>query len=202
MKKLQIFGILLLCLVTSFYHVDIVAADSDISDANSVYFSEIRRLAYDGYGDVDYWSKQTKLLAFRSAVHLTSLAISINKDRDHGAARIIKFKQIVELNKIMIKQAERFAFDGYGDLDYWSKRTKQFATELVIHTSNIASLCDRPMLNAITSRLTSLIKSAQTSAFEGYGSIDYWSRSCKQLATRAVSLLGEISTELATACVQ
>jgi len=197
MKKMFLL-IAALCLLPGFAN----AQGNDINDANRLYFNELSNLAFNGYGDIDYWSKQAKLIAFRSAAHLTSSAIAINSDRDHGANRVSKFKQIVELNKAMIKKSQEFAFQGYGDIDYWSKRTKQFATELAMHTASLAGLCDKPMLKAVTPKIESLIRDAQSTGFSGYGDVSYWSTRCKAFATRAVALLGEINTELATVIAQ
>lgn len=171
---------------------------SNVYDSNRVFFQELSRLAFQGYGDIDYWSKQAKLIAFRSAVHLTSSAIDINADRDHGAARIGKFKQIVTMNKAMIQTAQVFAFQGYGDTDYWSKRTKQFATELAMHTASLCGMCDAKMLKAVLPKVKTLLTDAQNAGFSGYGDVDYWSRRCKEFATRVIALLGEINTDLAT----
>lgn len=199
MMKKMFWCLLVLCLMTGAASAQ---QDEDINSANSVYFEELSKLAFDGYGDIDYWSKQAKLIAFRSAVHLTSSAITINGDRDHGSGRAAKFRQIVELNKTMIKRAQSFAFEGYGDIDYWSKRTKRFATELAMHTATVAGLCDKVMLKAASPKILTLLRDAQTTGFAGYGDVGYWSSRCKSFATRVVALLGEINTELATAIVQ
>lgn len=198
MKRLFLLTVAL-CLVTCFVSAQ---SGTDINDANRIYFSELSRLAFDGYGDIDFWSKQAKLIAFRSAAHLTSSAIAINSDRDHGPGRTGKFKQIVELNKLMTKRSQSFASEGYGDTEYWSKRTKQFTTEIAMHTASVAGLCDRPMLKAITPKIEALIRDAQATGFSGYGDVNYWSLRCKAFATRAVALLGEINTELAIVITQ
>lgn len=197
MKKILVL-LVALCLVPAF----VSAQDDDISNANRVYFNEVSRLAFEGYGDIDFWSKQAKFIAFRSAVHLTSSAITINSDRDHGASRVAKVKQIVELNKVMMKTSQAFAFEGYGDTDYWSKRTKRFATELAMHTATVAGLCDKPMLRTIGPKIKALLSDAQNTGFSGYGDVDYWSKRCKAFATRVITLLGEINTELAMAVAQ
>ncbi len=197
--KRMIFCVAILACVLS---TPLFAQQDDLNTTNRVYFQELTNLAFNGYGDIDYWSKQAKLIAFRSAVHLTSVAVTINADRDHGDRRIAKFKIIAELNKAMMGKAKDFAFGGYGDTDYWSKRTKQFATEIAMHCSTIAGMSDKVMLKAILPKILNLIKAAQNAGFAGYGDVDYWSRRCKAFATQAIEILGEISTELATAVVQ
>ncbi|HNV72649.1 MAG TPA: hypothetical protein PKO06_23270 [Candidatus Ozemobacteraceae bacterium] len=192
-----------LCVVLSLMlNLNAFGQQSDLNTTNRVYFQELTNLAFGGYGDLDYWSKQSKLIAFRSAVHLTSVAISINADRDHGDRRMAKFKMIVELNKAMMGKAKDFAFGGYGDTDYWSKRTKHFATEIAMHCSTVAGMSDKVMLKAIQPKIETLLRAAQTAGFAGFGDVDYWSRRCKAFATQAIEILGEISTELATAVVQ
>lgn len=192
MKKL-LFLTIALCFVAGF----VSAQESEIALTNKVFFKELDNLAFDGYGDTDYWSKRAKFIAFRSAAHLTSAALVINADRDHGADRPTKFKQIVAMNQSMAKWAKDFGFAGYGDVDYWSKRTKHFATALAMHSANLAGLCDRVMIQAIEGKLKKLIKSSQYAAFDGYGDVDFWSKNCKELATQVVAILGEINTELA-----
>lgn len=193
MKKTILFSIALL-LASG---VAFAQEASEVYDSNRVFFRELSQLAFQGYGDLDYWSKQAKLIAFRSAVHLTSSAIAINSDRDHGSNRASKFKQIVTMNKAMIQTAQVFAFQGYGDTDYWSKRTKQFATELAMHTASLCGLCDAKMLQVVQPKIKTLLSDAQSTGFSGYGDVDYWSKRCKAFATRVIALLGEINTDLA-----
>ena len=96
---------LVLCLVTGFAFAQV---DDRVNEGNQVYFKEISRLAFDDYGDVEFWAKQAKLIAFRSAVHLTSSAISINLDREHGSLCAAKVKQVVALNRTMAEKAKAF----------------------------------------------------------------------------------------------
>jgi hypothetical protein len=128
--------------------------------------------------------------------------IAINQDRDHGDRRIAKFKLIVELNKAMTKKAQSFAFEGYGDTDYWSKRTKHFCTELAMHTSTLAGLSDKAMLKVLQPKVEKLLREAQSTGFSGYGDVSYWSRRCKEFATKVIAALGEMNTDLATAVVE
>lgn len=193
----QMKKILLMLVVFCFAGGLCSAQENDISLANRLFFKELDHLAFEGFGDLDFWSKQSKYIAFRSAAHLTSAALAINSDRDHGADRAMKFKQIVEMNKVMAKWAQNYGFEGYGDTDYWSKRTKRFATSLAMHSANVAGLCDGVMIKAVKGKLETLIKASQYAAFEGYGDVDYWSKRCKELATKVVGILGEINTELA-----
>lgn len=178
------------------------ASAATLRTLNSRFFQELNQLAFNGYGDTDYWSKRCKKTAFVSAQHMVTFAAAINESRDHGdAGRLEKFKQIRQLNGEFAKKAEHFAFQGYGDTDYWSKRTKAFATEIAMHCANVAAVSDGKMLAAGRNELSEMMQTANTAAFQGYGDTSYWSRRAKKLASDVQEILRRLETDLMESCL-
>ena len=173
------------------------AGAATLRTLNARFFQELDQLAFEGYGDTKYWSKRCKKTAFVSARHMVSFAAAINESRDHGdAGRLDKFKQIRQLNDELSQKAEHFAFKGYGDSSYWSKRTKAFATEIAMHCANVAAVSDGKLLAAGRDEISEMLQTAFTAGFEGYGDSMYWSRRAKKLSSDLQEVLRRLETDL------
>jgi hypothetical protein len=178
------------------------AGAATLRTLNSRFFQELDQLAFNGYGDTDYWSKRCKKTAFVSARHMVTFAAAINESRDHGdAGRLQKFKQIRQLNGEFSERANTFAFKGYGDTGYWSKRTKAFATEIAMHCANVVAVSDGKMLAAGRNEIGEMLQVAETAGFNGYGDVDYWSRRAKKLSQDVQEILRRLETDMMEACL-
>lgn len=175
----------------------VAARAGDLQSINNRFFRTLESEAYDSYGDVSHWSKQAKHIAFLAAAHVARATMQINMDRPGDvAARAAAVRRIADLNRAFLQRVQFFAFQGYGDTDYWSKRTKQFSTEAAMHVANIAAHCDQSMIQAAASRLEQILTTSETAGFQGYGDHTYWSHRAKQTATTLTDLVNQINTEL------
>ncbi|MEO0813288.1 MAG: hypothetical protein AAFY60_10530, partial [Myxococcota bacterium] len=174
---------------------------------------------FGGYGDVDYWSKRTKSLAFETTAFLAK--VGLESDGQAGAAVLPTVHEA-------LGAARSASFGGYGDVSYWSRRCKSLSTtatdsartlELELaraagktcsdlqagrgagrrtatlaHPSTIgAPVAPQRHSEAVSRLVAEFLPKAHSYAHGGYGDVDYWSKRTKELAFEAGAAAAELA---------
>ncbi len=141
----------------------------------------VKAFGSTGYGDTNYWSRRIKELALVSTEYLTGIAFACSAPVNIATA---------DDRRTIIARARDYAFEGYGDGDYWSKRCKDFARSLMRAARRlerrIGELEDLsvgpPKQMVLERRVMSFVGIARHYACRGSGDTDFWSRRTKVLA--------------------
>jgi len=163
-------------------------AGLDIHGANVRLFDDLDRMAFGHTGDVSSWSKQTKHIAFRALEHAAEVGLTAARDVvDTADGERARLAAIEADNRRYASVAQGLA-QGYGDIDYWSKRAKSLALETAATVATTAALCDGPMAAALSDTLKRALTQAEHLGFDGYGDTTYWSQRTKTMARELAPL--------------
>ena len=187
-----------------------LASDQQTADAIAEQMNEVmqsaRSHAFDGFGGGEYWSRRCKEfgagmtdLAGQIRLNVVRAGNSTAKSTNSTEAGLAAAQKLAA---DFTKEAKEYAFDGYGDMEYWSNRTKELAMESAMFAAQIALAVGPKADAAIKTQVEELLSEADDYAFGGYGNGRYWSRRCKELATTLIEIVQQIELSLVKAAAE
>jgi hypothetical protein len=152
-------------------------------------------LAFDGFGDMSYWSARTKAIE-QAVAPLVDLPKPSSSGVGSGSPTVQATVQPY------LDQVRDLAFDGYGDLDYWSKNAKHVAVDTGGFAARIAMLDAERLppsdpdgaLARVEEHATGYARAAQEAA-SGSGDFGFWSRRTKKLAMTTATYVAAVAGE-------
>ncbi|MCA9794135.1 MAG: hypothetical protein KC910_20140, partial [Candidatus Eremiobacteraeota bacterium] len=139
-------------------------------------------LAFHGYGDISYWSRRAKQLALASATHCCLTASLCD------GPMLAALGSTLETS---LAQSHDTAFNGHGDMSYWSKRAKRLASQqapqLPLDSLANVSRSQATPTSQVTELNRDLLEGLARDTFGPTGDTGFWSRQTKELAFRSAA---------------
>ncbi|MGE0490967.1 MAG: hypothetical protein AB7S38_17300 [Vulcanimicrobiota bacterium] len=170
---------------------------SQVVELNRDLLEGLTRETFGPTGDTGFWSRQTKELAFRSAAHAAQLGMLAAAKKSHSSTRRTQaVEQFAQLAQERGQALQDKAWSSTGDTSHWSKRSKHLALDVACAVNELVESCDGSMAETVRPLLESTLTEAREVAFDGHGDVRYWSQRAKRMAALSRTALEEAAVEV------